>query len=142
MSDGSEFLDIRMGDIKVPEILPPGVYRFVFTGYKLDREANDKRTPFVLANFRPVDVVESDAEVDVTTSKSISRKFYRTEAADPITADFFSKKLGMDWDDEALMGELWEEAIGYEVLGEVTNEDSKKNPDISYANIVKFFRAE
>jgi hypothetical protein len=138
-SDMSEFLDIRVGDVKMPTVLETGVYRLMLTKYGFDRQANDKRTPYVLATFKAVDVIDCEAEVDLDSARNVSSKFWRTENADKITVDFFARKLGHNVSEDDTFGELWEQSIGCEVLGEVKQSISEKtgNP---YCEIIRFLK--
>jgi len=141
MSELSEFLDVKVSDIEMPTVLPSGVFKFVLTRYNIDRATNEKRTPFVRATFKPVDVIECDTDVNIGSARTVTSDFWRTPAADKIAIEFFERKLGLDvTGEETTIGSLWEEALGAEVVAEVKQGVSKKgNP---FAEIVRFFRAD
>jgi len=140
MSELSEFLDIRVGDVEVPQVLPSGVFKCIITRYGIDRAKNEKRTPFVRVTLKPVDVVECEDEVNLNSTRTISSDFWRTPAADKITLDFFERKLGMEIGKDDRFGELWESALGAEVICEVKQSISKKgNP---YAEVVRFLKVD
>lgn len=140
MSELSEFLDVRVGDIEMPTVLPSGVFKFVITRYNIDRASNEKRTPYVRATFKPVEVIECDSDVNIGSARTVTSDFWRTPAADKIAIEFFDRKLGLEVGDDDTIGGLWEQAIGAEVLAEVKQGISKKgNP---FAEIVRFLKAD
>ena len=143
MSDVTNFLDVKVGEVKDPVVLSDGLYQYVITGYKLDFENNENRTPYVMAFLRPVEVVEGDKEQDLNAAKRMTHKFYRTEAADQIASRFLVKTLGLDnKGGEAKFSELWEAAIGSEVLGVTKRKMGGKNKDRPFAEIERFFPVE
>ncbi len=140
-NDVTEFLDVRVGDVKIPTVLPSGLFRFILTRNGLERENNDKRTPFVKATFKAIAVVECDEDVDIDSVRTVTRKFYRTENADKITIDFFQRHLGMELEADDTLGSLWEAAIGAEVLGEVKQSIAERSGN-PYAEIVRFLKVD
>lgn len=140
MSELSEFLDVRIGDIEVPQVLPTGVFKFVITHYAVDRAQNNNRTPYVRVTLKPIDVVTCEEPVNIGSARTLTHDFWRTPAADKIAREFFERKLGFDVTDEDTLGGLWERALGEEVCAEVEQNFSKKgNP---YAEVKRFIKAE
>lgn len=142
MSDMSEFLDVRVGDVKMPEALPTGTYRFVLTRYVLEHANNENKTPYVLVTLKPVDVVDAEDEVALDDAKNVSHKFWRTPKSDRITVRFLTDTLGIKADEDSTLGQLWEQAIGAEVEAAGTQKMGGKNKDVPFFEIERFFKTK
>lgn len=143
MSDLSEFLDVRVADVHKPAVLPTGMYKFVLLQYSLETQPNENKTKYVLATFKPVGVIESDEDVDLddTVVKNVTTKFWRTPKADGIALRFLTETLGLEHDDDTTLGQLWEKAVGSEVIGAVVQRLGGKKKDRPFAEIDRFFPA-
>ena len=141
--DMSEFLDARVDDVIEPDNLPSGMYKFVITRYSLERATNDNKTPFIRATFKPVVVIESEAQVDLDNAKNVPHDFWHSEKAKRIEKRFLVKTLGLESPPGTTFGQLWERAIGSEVLGAVKSTVKEgKNGPWTETVIERFFRAD
>ena len=145
MSEMSEFLDVRVGDVKMPQNLPSGTYRFVLTRYSLERSEGPNKTPYVRATFKPVEAIDTaGADVDIDNSKNIQVDFWRTEKADKIAVRFLTQTLRLPATEDSLLSELWEQSIGSEMVGVVKSETktSKNGNPYTETTIERFFPAD
>ncbi len=142
MSDQSEFLDVSADEAIEPQDLPDGLFKFVVMRYSVERENNDKRTPYVLVTLKPIEVIEAEEDVDLEHVRSIRHKFYRTPAADPWNKAIVRDKFGIDVDGRT-WGEIYEDMLAIEVEGEVKVDlrtSKKTNEQYGVPEIAKFLK--
>lgn len=138
-SDVSNFMDLQSSDVKEPEVLAPGEYKFIVRGYKPGTYNNDKQTPYVRVSLKVVEAINSSKEQNLAAIKLVDNDFPMTEAARPIAKRFLTKAIGID-DAEGTktFREMFEESLGQEVRGFVSNKLVGKNKDILVAEVDKF----
>ena len=144
MSDQlSEFLDVAVGDVKMPVDLPTGTYKFVVQRYSVERADNQNKTVYVLASLKPIEVQDAEDDVDLNNVRNIQHKFWHTDKADKIMVRFLTKALKLEAKPETLLSQLWEQALGVEVIGQVKTEVKQgKNGPYTEINIERFFPAD
>ena len=142
MDDHTEFLDMKISDVKIPKLLPEGFFKCVVTRATYERQNNAKHTPYVMVSFKPVEVVDADEDVDIGRTRPLNHKFWRTENADQMAVDFLLNKLGLDADEETTFGQLWEEAINCEVIVKTRVGLGGENKDRPFVEAEKFLKIE
>jgi hypothetical protein len=139
LSEIANFMDLQSSDVKEPEVLAPGEYLFMLRSYKPGTYNNDKQTPYVRVSLKVVEAINPSKEQDISNIKLVDEDFAMTDAARPIAKRFLTKTLGIDDNDGSkTFREMFEESLGVQVRGFVSNKLVGKNKDILIAVIDKF----
>lgn len=145
-ADVTNFLDMEVGEVKDPMVLPNGTYLYVITKYAPMRANNDKKTPFTRVTLKPVevrDVDNWDDDANLDDYKRVTHDFWQTDNANKIVARFLVQTLGLDnREGKAKFSELWEQAIGREVVGATEYKLGGRNKDRPFNEVTRFFSAE
>lgn len=140
-SNANDFLDKTMGDVKEPPVLPEGEYIFRITSYLPGHRKNEKETPFVRFNLKPLESVDGSIDAaKLATYKKVEYEFPMTDAAQPIAKRFLTKELGINSDDATPFRQLFEEALGLTFRAITKVELVGKNKDIEIARVVKVIK--
>lgn len=136
-----DILNKNTDDVVERQGLPDGEYRFRIMSYKGGNVKNDKATPFVRLNLRPIEVIQADSDVDLSNVDSVQHDHWMSEKSEAITLRWFKQTLGMDTTGKSWR-EIFEEAIGAEFAATVEVKMEGQNKDRPTPRIKAFRRAE
>lgn len=136
----SDILSKSTDDVVERQGLGPGEYRFRILSYKPGNTPSDKATPFVRLNLRPIEVIQSDTEVDLGNVDNVQHDHWMSEKAEAITLRWFKQTLGMDTTGKSWR-EIFEEAIGAEFVATVEIKMEGRDKDRPTPRIKTFRRA-
>lgn len=138
MTDVSNFMDVRLGDVPEPQVLPNGEYIFTIVAYKTGEYPNDKATPYVRISMKPVEIVSSDiSDEEFGRAKKVDSDFPMTEPAQPIARRFLTETLGLS--EDLSFREAFEEALGLQVRAATKIKMVGKEKNIPIAEVERFF---
>lgn len=135
----AEIMSMSTDDVVERATLPAGEYVFRIVSYKPDNVKNEKATPFVRMNLKPVEVLEADTEVDLSNTDNIQHDHWMSDKSQSIVKRFFSNHLGFETEGRSFR-ELFEEAVGQEVIGTVEIKMEGRDKDRPTPRIKNFKR--
>lgn len=147
MSDFRNLLDQEVTEVERPKPLPAGNYVMNVGEYKFDKSSK-KQTDFVQFKLTPV---EAQADVD---ADELSAALGEKQLSDfGRTVDFYMTPDAMWRLDEFLLDKLGctpgtkrtamlEEAVGKQVVAQVSLVPSQRDANVMYANITAFAKYE
>lgn len=141
MVDFSVLLSKPADDIKRPPALPAGTYKGKITTHRFD-ESSEKKTPYVRFDVKFTgehleDVDAADVEGIDIAKRTLSKDYYLTEDAIYRLKEML-ESLGIPSAGRSI-GEMIPEAVGCEVLMEISAKPDRREPDTIRNNIEKMF---
>lgn len=135
----ADIMSMSTDDVVEPVVLPAGEYVFRVLSYKPGNIKNEKATPYVRMNLKPIEVVEADTEVDLSNAENVQHDHWMTDKSQSIVKRFFSQNLGLETKDRSFR-ELFEEAVGLEVTGVIEIKMEGKDKNVATPRIKTFKR--
>jgi len=128
----NNILDLNVDTVDDIKDHPPGKYKGVVTGYKVDKNTNDKQ--FIVVEFKAQEALEDQDLTGVEMNRTLrGERLFLTDSAVKYTKSALariSKPTGSfaDW---------FETLVGQEVVFELKTEEVEKNGSIrQYTNVV------
>lgn len=140
--DFSDILQMGYDDVPDDIVLPTGEYWFRITGFKVGRQPNENRTPFVQFIYRPISVIDSTLnDEDLINAFPVSDKIWMSKPARKMAKRWFENTLGFNT--EGLNNDqLFEMAVGSELRAAVVQNPPKEEGKSPWVEVKRYFRAE
>ena len=134
----AEIMNMNSDDDPDRKQVEDGEWLLRFTSYRPDNVKNEKNTPFVRFNVKPIGKYDAEGNVEEALNyDNVQHDVWMSDDSRPIAKGFFQKSLGIETKGKGWR-EIYEEAIGLEVRGVIKVQLEGKNKDRPTPRIVKF----
>lgn len=138
MTNVDNFMDANASNFEAPKPLPKGRYLLTVRNYESGRTASEKQTPYVEVALSVSALVDGDAsQDDINDASDIKHTFWMTDKSAYRTKEWLADIVGLDVEDRAFR-ELFEEAIGAQVVAEIDHELRGRNKDFTVPVVTEF----